>query len=155
MAGRGVRVGKRSSQLTEYKRRAESTISRNIPKGGDRHGGDVARTSPAHAEDGGRRHAGVCSVLRSDNAGADRPSGARYTAADAVCAEGLRAGDGGSRGGAEDLRSGDLWDGRRAQERVIADEFRRQMGGFNPLASCPTTHVQVTTSCDAVAWGRR
>lgn len=82
-------------------------------------GDDVAWTSSAHAETGGRRHAGVRGLLREDHAGADRAGGARYTATDAVCVAGLRAGDGATGGGDEDLRGGRSGSGvRRRSERV-------------------------------------
>lgn len=96
-------------------------------------GDDVGWTSPADASTPHGRHTGLRRVLRKDDPGADRKGGARYTAADAVCAERLRAGNGRPGGGHEDLRGGDLWDERRSQERVIADEFRRQMGVLQPV----------------------
>ena len=81
-------------------------------------GDDVGWTSPADASTPHGRHTGLRRVLRKDNPGADRKGGARYTAADAVCAERLRAGDGAAGGGDEDLRGGDSRAGVRCDERV-------------------------------------
>lgn len=81
----------------------------------------MARTSPTHAEAGGRRHAGVCSVLRTDDAGTDCPRRARESATDIERAPRLCPCDGGSRCGDEDLRGGDPGTGvRRRSERVAS-----------------------------------